>query len=1191
MATAAAETNDQSACPAALRILYVDDSPFDRGLVRDALTVEEEGFELVEADSQTAFEERLGQGRYDLVLSDFNILGFEGLQVIDAVKGRYPGTPVVIVTGTGSEEIAVKAMKRGAADYVIKTPQHIRRLPQTIRCAIERRDLERQRHQMKRELRRRLQMQAALADLSRSALSVPNIQDLLEEAVRRLAETLKAELCKVLELSDDSQSFLLRAGVGWHDGLVGQARVDAGSSSQAGFTLRCGKPVAVEDLASEARFQGSPLLRDHRVVSGMSVVIPGQQRAYGVLGVHTISSRRFSSDDVQFVQAVANVLAEAIEWRRAEGLLRRSEQLFREITENAQDIVTTLGKRGHFRYVSPSAERILGYAPHDLIGQKALAYVHPDDRKKCLDAFNAFLSKPGSSAVEFRFLCQDGSWKTLESLGKSLLANPSVAGIVVHSRDITQIREAEAHNKALLEAIPDVIVRLDRQANVLDFKPAAGYEPVKNLGPGDNLTTLVSAETARRGLEHIRQALKTGQTQLFEFQMGGKHPAYRESRIVAWSEDEVIAMVRDITERHHAEEALRESERRYRMLAETAHDLIIVHDARGRITYCNNQCLKATGYEQSEILEFHAQDILPAKPQSDGRKPRGDDPFLYETLLLKRDGGTIPVEVSACSFDSEMTLLIARDISERKQAQLRIQQQASLLDEVQDAVLVRDLEGRITHWNRSAERIYQWTAEEVMGRHTEEFLISRSQSDLDEAFNHVLQQGKWGGKLSQKRKDGNQVVVQSRWKLLIDDDGLPCSVLVVNTDLTEQQRIEDQFLRSQRMENVGTLAGGIAHDLNNMLEPILLSAGLLQMQAQNAKSLKYIATMESSAKRASSLVRQLLAFARGSNGERTRFDPKHLLAEVEQILFQTIPRTITIKKSFCQDLRPVVGNITQIHQVLLNLGVNARDAMPHGGLLKIEAENQTLEKDALAPDQPSAPGDYVTVRVTDTGFGMTPGVQERIFEPFFTTKEAGKGTGLGLSTVQSIVKSHNGFLRVQSQVGKGTTVQVFLPAEAGTVDAGQIPVRRGLPRGDGSTVLFVDDEPSILETARATLEAYGYRVLTACDGTHAVSVYIQNAEAIDVVITDLMMLFMDGPSTIRALRKLDSKASFVAVSGLPSAEADDELRLPGVSCLSKPYTTEELLLTIHTALARDSQDLFDRPGVSGMSLNRNGSVR
>lgn len=1173
MATAAAAQSIQRVSPDrnALRVLYVDDSPFDRGLVRDALTVEEHGIELVEADSQASFEECLGQGSYDLVLSDFNILGFEGLQVIDAVKARDPQTPVVIVTGTGSEEVAVQAMKRGAADYVIKSPNHIRRLPQTIRSAIERRSLRRQRRQMKKELKRRLQQQADLADLSRTALSVPNVQDLLDRAVLALSKSLRAELCAVLELSEGGKDLLLKAGVGWNEGLVGKARVEADRRSQAGFTLLCNEPVVVCDLPNEDRFQRSRLLAEHNVFSGLSVVIPGQQQAYGVLGIHSTRQRRFSKDDLQFLQATANVLAEAIEWRRTESLLRRSERLFREITENAQDIVMILDEKGRFKYISPSAERILGFSKKELQGDQIFQYICAQDRDKAKGMFQEFLESAVGSVCECRFRCKDGGWRTLESLGKPLFDNPAVAGIVIHSRDITQVREVEAHNKALLAAIPDAIICLDRQANVLDFKPPSGFEPVAALGPGDNLTALVDAETARQGLEHIRQALKTGQTQIFEFQMGQENPVYRESRVVAWAEDEVIAIVRDITERHRSEKALRKSEQRYRMLAETARDLIIVHNVSGRIQYCNNQCLRATGFERSDILGFQISDLFPSAKRTIRSLPGRDQPLLYETVLIKKDGQAIPVEVSASPLDSESgsegMLLIARDVSDRKQAQRRIQEQASLLDEVQDAILVRDLEGRLTHWNKSAERLYQWKSDEVRGRYTEEFLVSESQADLDDAFRQALKQGNWSGKLAQKRKDGSQIVVRSRWKLLMDDEGRPFSVLVVNTDLTEQQRIEEQLLHSQRMENVGALASGIAHDLNNMLEPILLSAGLLQMRIQDEKCLKYISTMESSTQRASSLVRQLLTFARGSSSQKSCFDSKHLIAEVEQILIQTIPRNITIKKRLSPDLKPVVGDITRIHQVLLNLGVNARDAMPHGGLLKIEAHNEPLAKDALGPGQPGSPGDYVALEICDSGTGIPPEVLEKVFEPFFTTKETGKGTGLGLSTVQSIVKEHNGFLTVDSKVGKGTRFKVFLPAAPGKVESAPVLARSGLPRGDGKTVLFVDDEPAILETAQANLEAHGYRVLSACDGTHAISVYIQNARSIDVVITDLMMPFMDGASTIRAIRKLNPQASFVAVSGLSYEEVIDELGLPKIACLAKPYSSEELLRTVHAVLS------------------------
>jgi CheY-like chemotaxis protein len=311
------------------------------------------------------------------------------------------------------------------------------------------------------------------------------------------------------------------------------------------------------------------------------------------------------------------------------------------------------------------------------------------------------------------------------------------------------------------------------------------------------------------------------------------------------------------------------------------------------------------------------------------------------------------------------------------------------------------------------------------------------------------------------------------------------------------------------------------------------------------------------------MIRQVLSFARGVQGERITVQPKHLIKDIVKILTDTLPKSISIKFYIPDGLWVISADPTQVHQVLMNLCVNARDAMPHGGVLTIRAENTRLDENYARMHLEAKAGKYVMLTIADTGMGMTPDVAGRIFEPFFTTKDVGKGTGLGLSTAMTIVKSHGGFINVYSEIGKGSQFTLYLPAHE-TESLEQVERQQAqLPLGHGELILVVDDEESIREITRGTLETFGYRVLTASDGTEAVALYAENKDEIEIVLTDMMMPFMDGPATIRALKRLNPQIKIIAASGLAANDKAVEAQNVGVkNFLPKPYTAEKLLTTL-----------------------------
>jgi PAS domain S-box-containing protein len=492
----------------------------------------------------------------------------------------------------------------------------------------------------------------------------------------------------------------------------------------------------------------------------------------------------------------------------------------------------------------------------------------------------------------------------------------------------------------------------------------------------------------------------------------------------------------------------------------------------------------------------------------------------------------------------------------------QLREQAALLEIATDAIVVRSLDWQILFWNQSATRIYGWTATEAIGQDVNQLLHQVQTAELQAAEQILLATGEWQGELEKVTKTGQTLILESRWTLARDHAGQAQFVLTVDTDITEKKQLEAQFLRAQRLENLGALAGGIAHDMNNILTPILSSAQLLQIKLlhQNAAADRLLNILVDSSRRGADLVQQILSFARGTSGEHMTIQLKHILKEIAQILESTFPKNIEIVLDLPQDLWVISADATQLHQVLMNLCVNARDAMPQGGRLQLGVSNLL---DARPPHSEALAGNYVVLTIADTGEGMSPEVIDRMFEPFYTTKEIGKGTGLGLSTVFGIIKGHGGLIDVQSTIGVGSCFTIYLLA-AMSPESDVGATETILPDGFHEWLLLVDDEASILEVTKLSLETYDYQVMTAKNGVEALQIYRQHHGQIKVILIDLMMPELDGIETIKTLRAIDSQVKIIATSGLVREET---MELDINAFLLKPYTIEQLLQMLQKLLS------------------------
>ncbi|MFB2768360.1 PAS domain S-box protein [Pelatocladus sp. BLCC-F211] len=638
-------------------------------------------------------------------------------------------------------------------------------------------------------------------------------------------------------------------------------------------------------------------------------------------------------------------------------------------------------------------------------------------------------------------------------------------------------------------------------------------------------------------------------------------------------------VVEDITERKLAEEHLRWQEALLRSMTSVSPLAFYVVDNRtDNILYFNDRFCEIWGIQHLKPLmerrQLKNQDIIPDCLQlisdipafAESCKPlqSEDNQCVVEDEIVFTDGRTVrrfSTQVRDANDQYFGRLYIFEDITARKQVEQQVREQAALLDIATDAIMLRDLSHQILLWNKSAENLYGWQAEEAIGKYADELLFNEPLPLLREIHNIVLESGFWQGELQKISKSGKQIIVESRWTLVKDEHHQPKSILVVDTDITQKKQLEKQFLRTQRMESIGTLASGIAHDLNNVLSPILMSVQLLQMKCEDRRDRQILSIVENNAKRGANLVKQVLSFARGIEGDRTVLRVKHLILEMKQIVEQTFPKSITVNTEIQPDLWNVCGDSTQLHQVLMNLCLNARDAMPTSGTLTISANNIVIDENYARMHLDAQVGSYIVIKVADTGVGISHELLDRIFEPFFTTKEFGKGTGLGLSTVMGVVKGHGGFISVSSTIGKGTKFQVYLPA----VQTHTEPPSEDLemPRGQGQWILVVDDEVAVTEITAASLENHNYKVITASDGIEAVALYAQHKDKISAAIIDMMMPNMDGTTTINTLLKMNPLLRIIAVSGLATGE---QILLNHKTThtvfLPKPYTAQELLKTL-----------------------------
>lgn len=500
-------------------------------------------------------------------------------------------------------------------------------------------------------------------------------------------------------------------------------------------------------------------------------------------------------------------------------------------------------------------------------------------------------------------------------------------------------------------------------------------------------------------------------------------------------------------------------------------------------------------------------------------------------------------------------------IIERKKYFDKAEELVNLIDMSNDAIVIIDKNGTVLFWNNGAEKIYGIPREDILGRKFDRFL-SLIYDDINLFYkiqDELMSKGFWFGEIPQKRKNGEKIIVESQRFVIKDDKGDISKIYIRNTDITNYKRMQEQLYRAQKLESIGILAGGIAHDLNNILSPIIMGLSILREKLKDDKELKNtIDIMQNSAERGANLVKQILSFVRGEKKEKAPIQLRYILKDLEKLLKETFPKNIQIEISVQKDLWMIYGDPTAINQVLVNLCVNARDAMEEGGILTIKAENIFIDDDYTQFNPLSKVGNYVLITVADTGKGIPKEIMDKIFDPFFTTKGE-KGTGLGLAIVYSIVKEHHGFINVYSEPYKGTVFKIYLPAVETSLDVEETKSQENL-KGKGEGILIVDDEDNIRELVKNILVRNNYIVFLAENGEKALEVFKENKDKISIAIIDFSLPDMNGKIIREKLLEISPNLKIIIISGIVENGILKDVPI----FLRKPFTVDELLKLIKT---------------------------
>jgi PAS domain S-box-containing protein len=872
--------------------------------------------------------------------------------------------------------------------------------------------------------------------------------------------------------------------------------------------------------------------------------------------------------------------------KRMVAALRESEALLKE-----SQIIAGLGSYA-FDFLADrwnSSDVLDGIFGVDKAYERSLAgwsaLIHPADRAMMVDYFKDEVAGRGRPFdKEYRIVRHnDRAERWVHGLGRlEFDAQGRPVKMIGTIQDITGRKRAEEEIRTILRTMMDSFYLVDTEGRFLDVNDS--YCQMIGYGREELLKMAIKDVEARETEEVIKkriEQIKEAGHARFETEHRRKDGSIiaieASCNFVGNEKERLFVFMRDITERKRMEETLRESEERFRTLFNNASDGILLLSDEGRILSVNKSFARMHGYSREEMLRMSMKDLdtpetfqkIPARLR---RALAGED-FSFEVEHYHKDGHVLQLEVTAGLVSlggKNVVQAFHRDITERKRAAEAHARLATAVEQAAETIVITDTTGAILYVNPAFEKNSGYTRAEAIGKNPRILKSGRQDAEFYRQMWAMLTRGEvWHGHFMNKRKDGSFYEEEATISPIRDTAGAIINYVAVKRDVTREAQLEAQFRQAQKMDAIGTLAGGVAHDFNNILAVIQLQIGMLIADKKlSSQQLDFAREIEKAGQRAADLTRQLLLFGRKQVLQLRDLDLNAVISDVTKMLRRIMGEDIMVQFNFSPHPLLIHADTGMINQVLMNLAVNARDAMPKGGQIIIETSAAEFDENKAARIPQARPGSFACVSVTDIGSGIPPEILSRIFEPFFTTKEAGKGTGLGLATVFGIVQQHQGWISVRSKVGRGTTFKIYLPRLAGSSDqnsfwSAQTPAVNG-----SETILLVEDEAPVRKSMRDTLGRLGYHVLEAATGAEALAVWEQHRDEIRLLLTDLVMPGgMNGKDLAAQLLQRNSKLKVIYASGYSADVAGKDFPLEeGVNFLAKPFELYKLAQTVRNRL-------------------------
>jgi len=1266
-----------------LHVLFVEDRPSDVEL--SLLELRSAGFDVTSdtVDTRAEFETKLRAGKYDVVLSDYRLQGWVGMDALDLMRSSGRNIPFILVTGSLGDEAAVDCVKRGAADYVIK--DHLSRLPIAIRQALEQRRLrhseavavsalesseERYRDlvenssdaillmsggkwtfanraaarlfgatgpedligrplldsvepSVRREVHQRLEHSTATGEvnlpierrlvrldgslLDVDVLAIPMTDGLMVGAQvimrditsrKRMEEALKEREERFRQITENIREafYMVKADLSEllyvspaYEGIAGRSREEVYRDLRVFFAA-----VHPDDLA-QVQADLAQVRRGAEIESREFRLLRPDGEVRWVLG-RTVPVRNASGE----VYRLAGVALDITERKLAEEELKESEERFRGVYENTTIGLYRTTPSGRIVMANPALLRMLGFATFDELARRNLEESGYEPNYPRAEFRRRIEGEGVVAGLESAWTKADGTTVWVRESARVVRAGDGAVlfydGTV---EDITERRRAELDltlkNVVLTtqqETSLDGILVVDEHGQIMSFNQR--FVDLWGIPP-----EVAALKSDRRAMETVLDKLRDPAAFVARVEWLYQHREEKSEEEVALKDGRTfdrysapmlgpegdyygrVWYFRDITARARAEQELRASEARLQSLFGGIDDALFVHDADGRIIDCNEAACRRLGYSREELLAMRTSDVdapefaLGFGERTSQQLLRGR--FACEGLHVAKDGRRIPVDINSSLIDysgSPAILAVMRDISERRRAEEALRRSEAehrgLVEHAPLGIFRSTADGRILTANQALVAMLGYgSTDEVLALNLDrDVYTNREERERLLARAHGTDQGT--AETQWKRKDASLLAVRLHVRRVSDPASGVERFEGLVEDVTEQRNLENQFRQAQRLEAVGRLAGGVAHDFNNVLTAITGYSELLleDMGPDDAKR-SDVLEIKSAAQRAAALTRQLLAFSRKQVLQTRVLDLNEVVQTLEKMLHRLIGEDVKLELALAPALRAVRADPGQIEQVILNLAVNARDAMPRGGRLTIETADVDLDEAYAREHAGAAPGPYVMLAVSDTGIGMDAETRSHIFEPFFTTKEQGKGTGLGLATVYGIVKQSGGYVWVYSEPGRGATFKIYLPRVEAPADAVAAVTPEPPVAGGRETVLLAEDDPSVRAIVADVLTQKGYRVLRANDGQAALEMARAQAGAIHLLVTDIVMPGMTGRELAEALRAERPGVRVLYMSGYTDdAVVRHGVLEEGVPYLQKPFAPRTLASKVREVLDR-----------------------